>query len=162
MLAVTHSLKQVNMSGLDMFQSETCQDPQIRCELAQVQTSDLSVRQVGMVLPLSKALVIRNRNLVVKMKTPQSRDTRFRWRWREGWVAQITAWQGEWQKRFKVCKVKADSLGEAGREDYWTRAMMSQLSLIVWESGSDVKTNSQTPRNAARGVITDLPYWACA
>lgn len=54
--------------------------------------------------------------------------------------------------------MKADSLGEAGREDYWTRAMMSQLSLIVWESGSDVKTNSQTPRNAARGVITDLPY----
>lgn len=54
-----------------MFQKETCQDPQIRCELAQVQTSDISVRQVGMVLPLSKALVISNRNLAVKMKMPQ-------------------------------------------------------------------------------------------
>lgn len=71
MLAVTHSLKQVNMPGLAMFQKETCQDPQIRCELAQVQTSDISVRQVGMVLPLSKALVISNRNLAVKMKMPQ-------------------------------------------------------------------------------------------
>lgn len=49
---------EVNMPGLAMFQKESCQDPQIRCELAQVQTSDISVRQVGMVLPLSKALAI--------------------------------------------------------------------------------------------------------
>lgn len=36
--------------------------------------------------------------------------------------------------------MEADWLEEGGREDDWTKVMMSTLGLTVWESGRDVKS----------------------
>lgn len=41
--------------------------------------------------------------------------------------------------RFKVSKVKADWLKEGGQEGDWTKAIMTALSLTVWQGRSDVK-----------------------
>lgn len=51
------------------------------------------------------------------------------------WVARESERENDSEHRFKPCGVEADWLNESGREDNWTREMMSVLGLTAWESG---------------------------
>lgn len=46
--------------------------------------------------------------------------------------------ESDGEHRFKPCEAGADWL-TGGREDHWTRVMMSVLRLTVWETSSHVK-----------------------
>lgn len=48
--------------------------------------------------------------------------------------------KGKLNEKHSAGRVEADWLEEGGREDDWTKVMMSALGLTAWESGRDVKS----------------------
>lgn len=80
----------------------------------------------------------------------------------EAWLSSWSGYEGGHTNQSLEGRTEVEWVAEDGQVNDLARVIAAELSLTVWESGSDVKIRSAwTLRNARESVNANLSYWTC-